>query len=139
MNKQIIESGMGGSGIVFYNKMNICSGQSLRSTPGQYLGENNPVLELVKRLKPIVVKIEPKTTVEIMTKTDKYIYNNPYSDRFVVVKLSLSDKPIEITGYTVGGFIDTVTMIDKNGIYLSFIDLLTIILILLMIWLCYKN
>lgn len=119
--------------IVFYDKMNICSGQSLRSSVGVYQGEN-PVLELVKKLKPTMVKIEPKTTVEIMTLTDKYVYNNPYSDRFVVVKLS-SGEPIDIIGYIVGRFVDTVTMIDKNGIYVLFIDSM-IMIIIMMIWLC---
>jgi hypothetical protein len=123
------------NGIVFYDKMNICSAQSLRFTDGTYQGDDNPGLVAVKKLKPMMMKIEPLTTVEIMTQVDKYVYNNPYDDRFVVVKLS-SGEPIEITGYIVRRYINTETVIDKNGIYISFIDLLIIMLVIMMIWLC---
>ena len=141
--------------VTFYNKTDMCSGVTAEVHDGHYLG-NHITTTFVGGLKPTMVKIEPKTTLKLSlrtespitqsfdkaTKSDTIIYNNPYDDRFVVVKLPNlgSLDPGSITGITVSAYtVEENIDMGQKFVCFSFIDILFILLLLFIIILFFRK
>lgn len=138
--------------VTFYNKMDICSGSAAEVYGGHYF-ESQITTILAGEIKPVLVKIEPKTTLVMSlrtespitqsfdkaTKSDKIIYNNPYDDRFVVVKLPRQGSIIGITVSVYTHTLEENIDMRKNFVCFSFTDVLIILLLLCIILLLFRK
>ena len=134
--------------VTFYDGNDICRSDNCSFAQGTYLYNN--VMRIFaqnqKFRKPKIVKIEAYTSLSVYygpstqegtrlcsIKDDVIIYNNPYKDRFVVVKLP--DKTI--TRFDVNPYTPSIERMDVgcDGIFFSTTDILIILLLVLMLWL----
>jgi len=73
----------GNASIVLYRTNNVCNGDSVIIKEGEYnFGDS--------MWQPALAKVEPLTTLMVYFSDDKKLfntYNNPYSDRYVVIRL----------------------------------------------------
>lgn len=131
--------------VSFYDGNDICSSNNKNFVSGSYLYDD--VKSLFKdSWKPKIVKIDAGTTLSVyfgpdtrngaalnrIVKDDMIIYNNPYRDRFVVVKLP--DKII--TGFDIDRYTPSIERfeMDSSGVFFSTTDILIIIFLLLLLW-----
>jgi len=138
---------LGGSinAVTFYDKMNICTGASLSFSVGTYSYDN--VKMMFGELKPVMVKIDPNTSLKVYYSYDSFdsaihnreigndvmVYNNPYNDRFVVVKLPGLDI---ISGKIITGIdisIYTQSSEISDTFHNSFIVTIVIVMIILFV------
>lgn len=86
----------GESSIVFYRTNNVCNGDAVVIKKGEYNFDDG-------MWQPILAKVEPLTTLIVYFSDDKKkfeVYNNPYSDRYVVIRLQTETiKSIKIETY----------------------------------------
>jgi hypothetical protein len=116
--------------VTFYTDDNMCGGTTITMGYGSHRWSSDRRLTMVKTIK--MIKLEPSTKLTITLKDNtRYIYNNPYSDRQVIVRFD--------------SFTDNVSDVDVNVFYpkkepvinthyLSRVDVLILLIILSMIW-----
>jgi hypothetical protein len=121
--------------VTFYAGTDICGGNNKNFAIGSYRYDN------VNRFStdtwiPKLVKIDAETTLTLYL-GNPVIYNNPYTDRFVVVKLP--DKTI--TGFDINRYVPSVERSDVNdsGVFFSTIDIFVMILLLVLLYIYYIN
>jgi hypothetical protein len=145
--------------VTFFNGVNICTSKSIQFETGYYehsvLGlhfsahsKNRPVIAKINKLTCMVIYSQPNRGGETRT------YNNPYSDRYVVVQLPVEFeiKSLDIRPYTVhateehfvvtgeGIFLSTFDIVVILGIVLLVsCDPLIVLVIALVIWLYYQH
>jgi hypothetical protein len=132
--------------VTFYDRMNICTGRSITFKIGSYANKQINAL-LVSN--PVTVKIDAATSLKIVykvntsngTTNDEFIiYNNPYYDRFVVVKLpDLANKKIisfDVSVYT-NNIINEIYLMTETGIFFSITYIIIILLLLLVFFVSY--
>jgi hypothetical protein len=87
----------GESSIVFYRTNNVCNGDAVVIKKGEYNFDDS-------MWQPILAKVGPLTTLVIYFSDDKKkleVYNNPYSDRYVVIRLQTANiKSVKIEAYS---------------------------------------
>lgn len=130
--------------VSFFNNVNACSGTRIHF---ENAGYNNNVLgdHLTGTNKPIIAKINPNTTLKIYSKNNKrgqsFYYENPYMDRYIVVKLpnNFVIKSMDIRPYSasIAAEVTEGFSVSPNGIFISTNDILLILLIIALIWIWY--
>jgi hypothetical protein len=116
---------MNNESVIFYRTNNVCKGEMFAIKKGNYkFGDG--------MWQPQLARIEPLTTLTIYYSNDKKdfkIYNNPYSDRYVVIKLQ---PQVQKTIYAdVSSFLssqENTTSISTN--FLSLTDAIVIVILL---------
>lgn len=135
--------------VSFYDGNDICGSNNKNFLVGSYLYDSVKTF-FTKTWIPKLVKIDADTTLTVyfgpdtrngaalnrLVKDDLIVYNNPYKDRFVVVKLP--DKTI--TGFDINCFVPSVEQfeVDNYGVFISATDILIIIL-LMILYIYYVN
>ena len=131
--------------VSFYNGNDICSYDNKNFANGTYTHDTIKVI-FNDAWKPKIVKIDANTTLTIyfesitrnrpvlncIIKNEMIVYNNPYKDRFVVVKLPNAI----ITRFDINNYIPSVERFDINqsGVFFSTTDIIIILLLLLISW-----
>jgi hypothetical protein len=124
--------------VTLYDGLDICSSRQISMDNGPYTNSTLRKVVLSRGFNPVIAKIEPLTTLVLYTGDNmsglSRVYNNPYDDRYVVVKLdqknpivSMEVKPFEITK-------EQFTL-DETGIFVSTTDLIMIIIAIALIML----
>lgn len=136
--------------VSFYEGNDICGSKSKNFVTGSYPYDNIKMF-FANSWRPKLVKIDAETTLTVyfgpdtrngaalnrIVKDDLVIYNNPYTDRFVVVKLPEKT----ITGFDVDHYVPSIEHleVDGSGVFFSATDILIIILLLLILYIYYIN
>lgn len=130
--------------VSFFNNINACSGTGIHF---ENAGYNNNILGdyMTGTNKPIIAKINPNTTLKIYSKNNKngqsFYYENPYMDRYIVVKLpnNFVIKSMDIRPYSasIAAEVTEGFSVSPDGIFISTNDILLILLIIALIWIWY--
>jgi len=124
--------------IVFYQTNNICGGMKSEFGVGEYQASH-----ITFKGPPQLAKLEPNTTLVI--NDSERLYNNPYSDRFVVVKLDLDQNPIKSFKVADYQFQHKERQLQQNqrkdsycdsGMFSSF-DAILVVVMISLLWMWY--
>lgn len=137
--------------VTFYEGTNICNNKNKSFRIGSYPYEK--IKMEFNNWNPELVKIDAETSLVIYftscsqnkVKTNMITYNNPYNDRFVVVKLpgnaqnnsqnNVLDNKIQ--GFDISHYVPSLD-IDKSMMF-NTMDILTIFLFFLLFWFIIKK
>jgi len=117
--------------VTLYDGLDICSSRQIGMNNGPYVNATLRKVILNRGFNPVIAKIEPLTTLILYTGDNmsgsSRVYNNPYDDRYVVVKIdqknpivSMEVKPFEI--------IKEQFTLEETGIFISTTDLIMIVI-----------
>jgi hypothetical protein len=126
--------------VSFFNGTDICTSKAIHFEIGEYdysilsryvnngdNGQNRPVMARIENSTSLLVYSQPDLTGEPV------VYNNPYNDRYVVVKIPTN---LNVLSISVRPYYHTIENfeIGKNSLTLSTLDLFVIIVIIFLIY-----
>lgn len=114
--------------VILYRTNNVCQSETMAFNKGEYVFNTN-------MWKPALIRIESITTITIYFGSDdnKKVYNNPYPDRYVVVKLDQELLEHTITKIVVSVFTPSVECIRSSNNELCFLSSTDVIVILILV------
>lgn len=107
-NEAIITDDMNYMRVVFYYDTNINTNDKISFSHGII----DPSKLIINGKNPILVRLEATTSLSIQYNNNDKIYNNPYTDRYVLIRLDLGRSPI--TSCQVNAYIPSIDDIDNT-------------------------